>query len=510
MKKLILLLVISYIASSCVGNKNNTVANATTEIISKDKRPNILYVFTDDQTIRSLSTYQQSHNWVKTPNIDKLAAQGVQFNFCYTGAKCVPSRGSALTGQFQYNYTKKTTYWPTEFRKQGYYTGMVGKWHWSKPRHDETWDWSAVWEHYLPENHNNYYYDQKLRINGDSLVPLNKYSTDGYTDYTIKFLKERATQKDQPWFFWLCYGGVHGPYTPADRHISTYAKEAKVKIPEDVFGPRLDKPEYQRDLTMWKKDENGLPIHNGRSLDSWVKQYNEAVRSIDDGLGRIMATLKETGQIDNTVIIFTSDNGFAWGQHGYRLKIAPYDANQRTPLIVSRPEDRLNKGKQCDYPVNGLDIIKTIHSLSSVNPSNKLDGRDFISLLENPQDKSWIDAPMIHTYTGNLYGNEQITKELKAAYTTDNWKQFIAHKKTGIRAWVMLRKGNFKYVRYIYKDYIEELYDLSKDPEELTNLAVNQNYHPLLADLRKEMVETMKQKGSTFTGLLPEPKIITK
>ncbi len=272
--KVMLILTCAILLFSCSGEKK------------VKRQPNIIYIFTDDQSIRTLHSYNTSHEWVQTPNIDMLASQGVRFNYCYTGAKCVPSRGNALTGQLQYNFTKKTAYWPEEFRNQGYYTGMIGKWHWSLPRHDKTWDWSAVWEHHLPEN-NNYYWGQQLRINGDSLVDLNGYSTDRYTDYTIEFIRERAKQPDKPWFFWLCYGGVHSPYTPADRHLKMYLEEPEVDIPSDVFGPRPDKPDYMRNLTMWEKDSLGKPIRKKRSLDSWVKQYNQAVKSIDEGVGRI-------------------------------------------------------------------------------------------------------------------------------------------------------------------------------------------------------------------------------
>lgn len=473
-----------------------------------ESRPNILYIFTDDQTIRTLGAYSQSHSWVETPNIDKLAEQGVRFQNCYTGAKCVPSRGNALTGMLQHNYTKETEYWPVEFRKQGYYTGMIGKWHWNVPRHDETWDWSAVWEHHLPGNHNNYYWDQSLRMNGDTLLKLEQYSTDAYTDLTIDFIKERAKETGPPWYFWLCYGGVHGPYTPADRHINDYANVPEIDIPVDIFGPRPEKPEYLKDMTMFEKDKDGLPTYKNRSLDSWVKQYNEAVKSIDDGVGRILKVLEKTGQRENTVVIFTSDNGYAWGQHGFRLKIAPYDANLLTPLIVSQP-NRFSENEVCEFPVNGVDIIKTIHSLTGVTPGNRLDGRDISDLLINPDQRKWNSEPMIQIYTGGNYGGEEITKELKKAHETNNWKKFVVHK-TGIRAWMMMRKDKYKYVRYIYKDYIEELYDLENDPEELHNLAIKKEYHDLLAGYRKETEELFKTKGATFVDLLPEPKIVVR
>ena len=472
-----------------------------------DKRPNILYIFTDDQTIRTLGSYDQSHEWVHTPNIDLLASKGVRFQNSYTGAKCVPSRGNALTGQLQCNYSRETEYWPVEFRNQGYFTGMIGKWHWDVPRHDKTWDWSAVWEHHLPGNATNYYWDQSLRMHSDTLFELEHYSSDAYTDLTIDFIEERANEKDQPWYFWLCYGGIHGPYTPADRHIQDYKDAPEIDIPIDVFGPRPDKPEYMVDLTMFAKDMDGDPTYKDRSLDSWVKQYNQALRSIDEGVGRIMEALEKTGQLENTVVIFTSDNGYAWGQHGFKLKVAPYDANLLTPLIVSRPS-QFPQNKVCNHPVNGVDIIKTIHSLCGIIPTNHLDGRDFSELLINPGQEEWSSSPMIQIYTGSIYGEEEIVHELKAANESGDWNRFVVHK-TGIRAWMMMRKDNYKYVRYIYKDYMEELYDLENDPEELVNLAAKADYHKLLGEYRLETEKLFKEKGATFIDLLPEPKVVS-
>lgn len=472
------------------------------------ERPNILYVFTDDQTIRSLSVYSQSHHWVQTPNIDQLAKQGILFQNCYTGAKCVPSRGNALTGMLQHNFTKKTPYWPVDLRKQGYFTGMIGKWHWDEPRHDETWDWSAVWEHHLPGNKKNYYWNQSLRMNGDTLLRLEHYSTDAYTDLTVDFIEARAKENDKPWYFWLCYGGVHGPYTPAARHMQDYIDAPEIDIPKDVFGPRPCKPNYMYNMTMFKKDDNGKPKYKGRALDEWVKQYNQAVSAIDEGIGEIIMALERTGQKDNTIIIFTSDNGYAWGQHGFKLKLAPYDANLLTPLIISQPT-RFSVNKVCNYPVNGVDIIKTIHSLANIKPTNNLDGRDFTNLLIEPDMREWDSEPMVQLYTGNKYGNVEITEELILANKTGNWEEFIVHK-TGIPAWMMMRKDKYKYVRYIYKESIEELYDLENDPDELHNLSINKDYHELLAEYRNLTEVIFKSKGATFIDLLPEPKIINR
>ncbi len=471
---------------------------------SQKNAPNILYIFTDDQSVRTISSYSENGYGFLTPNIDRLATKGVKFKYAYTGAKCVPSRGSALTGRLQHNYTKETVYWPVEFRKKGYYTGMIGKWHWNQPRHNETWDWSAIWEHHLPENKKNYYWDQSLRINDDSLKELTKYSTDAYTDLAVDFIKTRAGNKD-PWFLWLCYGGVHGPYTPADRHIGLYADEPEIQYPKDIFGPRPDKPEHVVSLEMNKKDKTtGKPMWKKRTLDSWVKQYNEAVLAIDEGVGRLMNALEETGQTENTVVIFTSDNGYAWGHHGYNLKIAPYDANLLTPLFFVYG-NKIASGKECRYPVNGVDIIATIHSLSGIKSTVNLDGRDLTPLLFDPGKSKWDKGRMIQIYTGHNYGNEQIRHELKRARETGDWSEFNVDRPTGTKAWMMLRDGKYKYVRYIYESYCEELYNLDDDPEELVNLAVREENRELLRAMRLQLLAKFEEKGATFLKLLPEP-----
>lgn len=472
---------------------------------SQTQKPNILYIFTDDQSIRTLGCYEGAQGFVETPNIDRLAEQGVRFKYAYTGAKCVPSRGNALTGRLQFNYDKSTRYWVSDLKEQGYHTGMIGKWHWNEPRYDETWDEAIIWEHHL-KGYNNYYWNQKVRINNREEIVLDQYSTDYYTDRTIDFIQNRSKDPEKPWFYWLCFAGVHGPYHPDSVDVGAYSDKEKISYPIDVFGPRPDKPAHLYDMSMFKKDrKTGEPTHQGRSLDSWVKQYNECVRSIDRGIGKIMEALEATEQLENTVIIFTSDQGYAWGHHGYKLKIAPYEATLLAPLIFVH-KDKIPENKVVDVPVNGTDIIATIQKLTDINPTNESSGDDFSKILYEDASINLEEHKLIQTYTGHIYGNEQMTNELKMAHETDNWERFICHPKTQTKAWMMLRKGKYKYVRYIYKDYIEELYDLENDPEELVNLAVRSNYKNTLLAYRLELLEEFEKKGATFLDLIPVPK----
>ena len=115
---------------------------------------------------------------------------------------------------------------------------------------------------------------------------------------------------------------------------------------------------------------------------------------------------------------------------------------------------------------------------------------------------------MIQTYTGSLYGDEVIADELNKAWKSEDWDKFICDKKTGTRSWLMLRQGKYKYIRYIWKDYIEELYDLENDPDELQNLAIKKDFHKLLGEMRIKTEEEFKSKGASFIDLIPEPKVV--
>ncbi|MEZ6139163.1 MAG: sulfatase-like hydrolase/transferase [Zavarzinella sp.] len=488
---------------------------------AEERAPNILYIFTDDQSFRTISCYPRCYSFANTPNIDRLAKQGVRFDQAYIGAKCVPSRATALTGRLQFAATSNqdgtsvngNLYWFPTIREKGYFTGMIGKWHWGAGKkgaeahqHGTSWDWSVIWDHPDPES-GGYYYDQKVMINGAAPVPLGGYSTDRYTDYTETFIKERAKTPNKPWFYWLCYGGVHGPYTPAERHLGTMKDKPETSIPADIWGPRPGKPAHFQD-SKWKKGDDGKPYFQRKSLDFWVKQQNEAVAAIDEGVGRIMKVLEETGQLDNTIIVFTSDQGYTWGDHGLKGKIDPYETAIRSPFIVSYPK-RFPKGKVCKAPINGPDVIRTFHSWAKAEPQQFMPGRDITPLIMNPESeqvlKEWSKVPTMMTYVHNRYEPTEMAKRLKGK----KWEECMYGKDTPWYFLILVE--NFKYTRYAHPDRIEELYDLEKDPEELDNLAIKKEFQAKLRTMRTACIQSLKDHGGgVFVEFLPKPKKIEK
>jgi arylsulfatase A-like enzyme len=467
-------------------------------------RPNILFVFTDDQSHRSVGCYEEAHRWVKTPNIDRLAAEGVRFSIAYVGTWCLPSRAMMLTGLHPHGihglevdrnpvsrYDPEVfRFWPTELRKAGYHTAFMGKWHLSPDAgHGRAWDHSVVWNHAVPKKAGGYYLDQKLNFDGGPYRAVGGYSTDNYTDYAVEYIRR---EHKKPWFLWLCYDAVHGPYTAADRHENHYRGDEPVPTPKDIYPPRPEKPRYMKDYGVWKPGPDGVPVKGKRTLRETVRQYNRAVLGIDEGVGRLLRVLEETGQLENTLIAYTSDQGFAWGQHGFAWKVAPYDANLRAPLIVRMP-GRVARGKVCWHPVCALDLIPTFFTLAETTPPWKMHGHDLSPLLKDPE-AAW-PHPVMMEHFGWAFGSE-----------TDGG---LTGKKAFPVPWYLfLRQDRYKYIRILVKDEIEELYDLERDPEELHNLALDPEYHELLADFRQRLIDELRRTDAVLAKNLPEPKVV--
>lgn len=477
----------------------------------QSKRPqNILYIFTDDQSYRSVSCYPGSHPWVNTPNIDRLAREGVRFTTCYTAAWCAPSRATYLTGLYQHGirsmhlpsgypyYVRdpdQCPYWLENLRDHGWYTGVVGKWH-TGPDHGygRYWDYSAIWDHSQPEEYGPYYTNQKISFNGGPPEAVGGYSTDNYTDYALEFLRGRAQEPDKPWHLWLCYDAVHGPWTVADRHRQDYPDVPDVPTPEDIYPPRPTKAAHMRVYGVWREADNGQPvgIQDGRTLTDWEQQYNRAVRALDEGVGKVIDALEEMGQLDSTLIVFTSDQGFAWGQHGFRHKMAPYDANILAPMLMRLP-GLIPAGSVCETPIGGQDIPPTFISLVGMEQPWKMHGQDLTPLLANP-DSKW-DRPLLMENTRYNFGE----------YTDVG----CGEAENGLPWWVSLRMGKHKYIRWLVPGEIEELYNLENDPEELENLALDSEFHALLATYRQGAIDELRRTDAGMVDNLPPVLVLT-
>ncbi|MBX3439500.1 MAG: sulfatase-like hydrolase/transferase [Planctomycetaceae bacterium] len=478
-------------------------------------RPNILFIYTDDQSYRTVSCYPGAPDWVQTPNIDRLAAEGVRFESAYIGTWCMPSRATLLTGRHSTGIEsmrmegtypgseydpQRCAFWPRTFRDAGYVTGQIGKWHTGTDTgFGRDWDFQKVWNRPRHTGNAGKYYDNQLiESNGGPAELVTGYSTDNYTDWAIDFIRGEQRDAAQPWYLWLCYGAVHGPYEPAERHRALLPN-VRVPIPTDIYPPRAGKPAYVYSRNEWilDPDGSGQPVHErarglyGRSLHDWERQYNQGVLAIDEGVGRLLEALEQTGQRENTLVVFTSDQGFAWGQHGFRHKLAPYDSNLRAPLIISRPGS-IPKEAVCATPVGGIDLVPTFFAQAGIELPWDMPGHDLSPLLEDPSAE-W-PHPLLTLMTGDRYGSDT------AVIPADD-EEVV---RNSVPWWVSLRQQQYKYIRTLVKDEIEELYDLEQDPEELNNLALDPDHRKQLLNFREATVSELRRVGAKLVDNLPE------
>jgi arylsulfatase A-like enzyme len=490
------------------------------------KRPNVLLIFTDDQSYKTVGCYPEAYAWVHTPNIDALAKTGIRFSHSYFGAWCMPSRATMLTGKLPHGIESmrmagtypgstydptQTPFWPAVFRKNGYHTAHIGKWHTGVDSGlGRDWDHQIVWNRPKhPENAGNYYENQIVSFNGKERM-VESYSTDNYTKWACEYIRGENRDERKPWYLWLCYGGVHGPSHPAARHVGKYDKEP-VATPVDIFPPRPEKPAYLKKTQSWVKGPNGQPVtsrsgeafgddsaKNAKTHAQWVRQVNECAMSLDEGVGEVMKALQESGQLDNTLVVFTADQGFAMGEHGFRSKLAPYDATFRSPLIISMPS-RLPQGKLCKQPVAGTDLVVTFFRFTGQQLPWKMHGRDLTPLLKDPAGAKW-PYPVLFEHTGRVFGSDT-TKQLAGGTVEDH---------SNVPWWIAIRHGKYKYVRNLVAGEMEEIYDSEKDPEELKNLALLPENEPLLKELRQLAIDELRRTDAGIVDYLPPTAAMKK
>ena len=484
------------------------------------RRPNILLIFTDDQSYKTVGCYPEALPGVSTPNIDALAADGVRFQGAYLGAWCMPSRATMLTGRLPHGVEsmrmaepypastydpRQCPFWPKVFRANGYVAAQIGKWHTGVDAGTgRDWDWQIVWNRPRhPENAGHYYDNQILSFNGTEEKTVPGYSTDNDTRWAVEFIRGAHRAPGKPWYLWLCYGGVHGPTTPAERHRGRHADDP-VPVPADIFPPRPGKPDYLSRTQAWTPGADGRPVAGKsgeafgdeagtrrKSYADFIHQVNDCAQSLDEGVGALVAALKETGQWENTLVVFTADQGFGMGEHGFRTKLAPYDATYRSPLIVSMP-GTFPRGKVAPHCVTGADLVVTFFAVAGLELPWPMHGRDLTPLLRAP-DAPW-PHPAFYEFTGDHYGADVARvvsgAPQEAVYNDVPW-------------YVALRDERWKYVRYLTPGETEELYELRADPEELRNLADRPEHRATLGELRRRALAELRRTGAGFADHLP-------
>ena len=433
------------------------------------KRPNIIFLLTDDHRADALGC--AGNTIIQTPNIDDLAANGVRFtNAFVTTSICACSRASIFTGQwtarhgiidFNTHFTPQVlaqTY-PMLLRSAGYRIGFIGKYG-VGPQKDLPIDKYDYWKGFPGQG--KYEHTDE---NGNY-----KHLTQIMGEQALEFLQ--ASSKDQPFCLSVSFKAPHvqdgdpRQFVYDRAHAGLY-KDADIPTPKTADPKYFDAlPEFLRDSEARRRWELRFPTPE--KFQESVKGYYRLITGVDIVIGKIRTELKRLGFDDDTVIIFTGDNGFYLGEYGLAGKWFPHELSIRVPLIIydpAAPKSRL--GLTLDQMALNVDIAPTILEITGLNPPAQMQGQSLLPLLRGKNPKWRTEFFYEHPFE-----HPSIAKS------------------------IALRTQRYKYARYTDYDY-EELYDLKTDPEEINNLAKDPTRRKTLESLRKRCRElAQKAKGA--------------
>ncbi len=480
------------------------------------KRPNILFIMSDDHAYQAISAYGYGLN--ETPNIDRLAKEGAIFTrACVTNSISAPSRAVLLTGKHSFVNGKVDNAQPFDWdqpnfpkllQANGYQTAMIGKIHLDGI--PQGFDFSMV----LPGQ--GHYYNPDFLINGE-WVRKEGYCTDIITDAVLDWLKNKR-DPDRPFCLLYHHKAPHRNWLPAPEYLNLYdektfeppinffddyegrgraAKEQEMEIARHmqwghdfklIVDPKGDTTNFVQDLKRMNPEQranwmaayesenqeflNNMP--EGKELALWkfnryIKDYLRTIKSVDDGVGKVLDYLKENGLEENTIVVYTSDQGFYLGEHGWFDKRFMYEESFRTPLLVRYPKE-IKAGTKIDKLVQNLDFAPTLLDYAGVEIPEEMQGESFRNLASGKTDQ-WRDAVY---YTYYEYPAVHMVKRHYGIATE-----------------------RYKLIHFYYDIDEWELYDLEKDPNEMHNVYTDPTYAEVRQMMHKKLEELRKYYGDS-------------
>jgi arylsulfatase A-like enzyme len=459
----------------------------------KDTRPNILFIFSDDHAYQSISAYDSIVN--KTPNLDRIANEGMRFDRAFvTNSICGPSRAVVLTGKYghlngfvrngnTFNGHQQTV--SKLLQKSGYETAVIGKWHLKST--------PVGFDYYHVLIGQGPYYNPPMKTT-DGPVNHVGYTTEIITDQTLKYLKQRR-DPDKPFFLMYQHKAPHRNWQPGPNEINNYNNET---IPEPItlfddykgrtsaarnqemtvkehltrFDLKLDPPRNltPEQLKVWNDayDEKNAELEKlnleGDDLIRWkyqryVKDYLRCIDSVDKNVGRVLDYLEESGLAENTIVIYTSDQGWYLGEHGWYDKRWMYEESFRTPLMVRWP-GKIKPGTVNTDMVMNLDFAQTFLDIAGADQPDDMQGASMKPVFEGNTPDDWRKSVYYHYY------------EFPGAHSVA--------KHNGVRT------ERYKLINF-YENKEWELFDLKEDPNELNSVYDDPDYADIKKDLEVEL-----------------------
>jgi arylsulfatase A-like enzyme len=454
-------------------------------------RPNIIFIMTDDHAAHAISAYGSRVN--RTPHLDRLSREGALFqNVFATNSICTPSRAVILTGQYSHLngvtvFNRFDSSRPTvasALQRGGYYTGMIGKWHLgSDPQGFDRWN-------ILPGQ--GVYMNPVFYTATSETTYSGRYATDVITDLGIDFIKRRP--KNKPFFLMLHHKAPHRPWEPDAMHRAAFAdkwipepttlwddyttrtdalRENEQRISKDLtrrdlkLEPPLGLTPAERTAWIMVKPETVTTTNGtltGQALARWkyqryMQDYLATVQSVDDNIGRVLAYLDSAGLARNTIVIYTSDQGFFLGDHGMYDKRFMYEESLRMPFLVRWPA-AIKAGTRVDAMSLNLDFAPTFLDAARLPRDTTMQGRSLLPVVRGQRPRDWRTSMYYRYYhdpgdhnTRAHYGVRTMTHKLIYFWTKDQW----------------------------------ELFDLVNDPFEMHNLYGQPGHERVTADLKAEL-----------------------
>ncbi|MBN1852835.1 MAG: sulfatase [Pirellulales bacterium] len=493
--------------------------NAAPDAAGRSKRPNILFLFADDHAYQAISAYGSNRN--QTPHIDRLAQEGMRFDRCYvTNSICGPCRAVVLTGKYshlngffhngnRFNGQQQTM--PKLMQAAGYQTALIGKWHLvSDPTGFDYW-------HILIGQ--GPYYNPTMIKNGTK-VQHTGYTTDLITDDALDWLKNQR-DPEKPFLLMCQHKAPHRNWMPATRHLTLY-DDRDLPEPPTLFDDYANRasPASKQEMTIARHMYEGhdlklipptdpMSVPNGpdrswqnqiRSLtpqqrepflaayapkneafrnanlqgeelvrwkyQRYIKDYLRCITAVDENVGRLLDYLDESGLAENTMVIYSSDQGFYLGEHGWYDKRWMYEESLRTPLIVRWP-GHISPGSQSGTIVSNLDFAETFLDLAGVAIPDDMQGRSLVPVLAGKTPDDWRKSFYYHYYEGP----PAVHKVARHSGVTD---------------------GRHKLIHY-YQSGEWELFDLKKDPYELKSVYGDPAYATIQSGLEAELARLRQE-----------------
>jgi arylsulfatase A-like enzyme len=510
-----LLLLLSSPGSACFGQAGSDAGV---------QRPNIILIMTDDHTKQATSVYDPT--LIRTPNIDRIGMEGIRFDRAYvTNSICAPSRAVILTGKYSHLnglrdnadvFDSSQVTFPKLLRQAGYRTFLIGKWHLKTP--------PSGFDFYQVFPGQGQYYNPDMIVNGDTFR-MEGYATDLVTDLAIEQISKRD-DRDSPFCLLLYHKAPHRNWMPDVRHLGLFREDLplpatyfddyatrssapgrsdmRVKDLWYSFDMKLQPRFYEKEdgtggmegfnpvkswentylrftpeqKTAWDAHYDSIGARfadaglSGRELAVWkyqqyIKDYLRCVHAVDENVGRVLDYLDENGMTENTLVIYTSDQGFYLGEHGWYDKRFMYEESFSTPMLMRCPRF-IPPGTSTDRFALNLDIAPTILDLAGAELPPEMQGRSLRPLFAYPGQQDWRTAVYYHYYQ------------------SAGWHHVPRHR--GVMT------DRYKLIHF-YALGEWELYDLAADPGELQNLYGREGMEQVTADLKERLAALRANYG---------------